>query len=41
MDQRREKEGMIILSHFDKIYVTHNPKVWNGSEKRKGGSGYS
>ena len=41
MDQRREKEGVVILSHFDKIYATHMSKVGNGSEKRKRGSGYS
>ena len=26
MDQRREKEGVVILSHFDKIYATHHLK---------------
>ena len=42
MDQRREKEGVVILSHFDKIYVCNSlAKVGNGSEKRKRGSGYS
>ena len=42
MDQRREKEGVVILSHFDKIIICNShPKVGNGSEKRKRGSGYS
>ena len=43
-DQRREKEGVVIHSH---LYIRHahlhnsHPKVGNGSEKRKRGSGYS
>ena len=42
MDQKREKEGVVILSHFDKIYVCNSlAKVRNGSQKRKRGSGYS
>ena len=40
MDQRKEKEGVIILSHFDKIYATHSLKL--GMDQRKGKeSGYS
>ena len=33
MDQRREKEGVVILSHFDKLYATHNLKL--GMDQRK------
>ena len=35
MDQRREKEGVVILSQFDKICATHFAKVGNGSCKRQ------
>ena len=44
MDQRREKRGSGYSSH---LYIRHahqhnsHPKVGNGSEKRKRGSGYS
>ena len=34
MDQRREKEGMVILSHFDKIYATHKLKMAGMDQKR-------
>ena len=34
------KEGVVILSYFDKL-CNSLPKVGNGSEKRKRGSGYS
>ena len=40
MDQRRENEGVIILSHFDKIYATHSLKLGK-DKRRKRGSGYS
>ena len=33
MDQRREKEGVVIHSHFDKIYATHQLKL--GMDKRR------
>ena len=39
--QRRENEGVVILSHFDKIYVTHLLKLGVGSKNRKRGSGYT
>ena len=33
MDQRREKEGIVILSHFDKMYATHRLKM--GMDQRR------
>ena len=33
MDQRREKEGVVILSHFDKICATHSLKL--GMDQRR------
>ena len=36
MDQR-EKEGVIILSHFDKIYATHNLKLGMDQRREKEG----
>ena len=41
MNQRREKEGVVIPTFDMHIYTTHHAKVGNGSEKRKRGSGYS
>ena len=41
MDQRREKEGVVILSHFDKIYATHQLKLGMDQRRVKRGSGYS
>ena len=38
MHQRKEKEGVFILRHH---LCNSPPKVWNGSENRKRGSGYS
>ena len=36
MDHRREKEGVVILSHFDKIIICNShPKVGNGSREEK------
>ena len=41
MDQRREKEGVVILSNFDMyIYVTHFLKL-GMDQKREKRSGYS
>ena len=37
MDQRREKEGVVILSHFDKIYGTHKLKLGMDQRKEKEG----
>ena len=37
MDQRREKEGVVILSHFDKIYATHFLKLGMNQRKEKEG----
>ena len=33
MDHRRGKEGVVILSHFDKIYATHSLKL--GMDQRR------
>ena len=33
MDQRREKEGVVNLSHFDTIYATHLLKL--GMDQRR------
>ena len=33
MDGKREKEGVVILSHFDKMYVTHFLKL--GMDQRR------
>ena len=35
MDQRREKEGVVILSHFDKINATHMLKLGMGKRREK------
>ena len=37
MDQRREKEGVVILSHFDKIYATHQLKLGMDQRREKEG----
>ena len=37
MDQRREKEGVVILSHFDKIYATHLLKLGMDQRREKEG----
>ena len=37
MDQGREKEGVIILSHFGKIYVTHILKLGMDQRREKEG----
>ena len=37
MDQRKEKEGVVILSHFDKIYATHSLKLGMDHTKEKEG----
>ena len=42
MDQRIEKEGVVILSHFDKIYATHFLKFGMDQQRQKEGVvGYS
>ena len=41
MDQRKEKEGVVILSNFDMhIYVTHSLKLGIDQRKERG-NGYS
>ena len=37
MNQRREKEGVVIPTFDMHIYTTHMTKVGNGSDKRKKG----
>ena len=37
MDQRREKEVVVILSHFDKIYATHCLKLRMDQVREKEG----
>ena len=37
MDQQRQKEGVVILSHFDKIYVTHSLMLRIGQRREKEG----
>ena len=38
MDQRREKEGVVILSHFDMhVYVTHILKLGMDHRREKEG----
>ena len=37
MDQRREKEGVVIISHFDKIYATHILKLGMDQKREKEG----
>ena len=37
MDQKREKEGAVILSHFDKIYATHRLKLGMDQRREKEG----
>ena len=37
MDQRREKEGVVIISHFDKIYATHQLKLGMYQRREKEG----
>ena len=37
MDQRREKEGVAIPSHFDNIYATHFLKLGMDQRREKEG----
>ena len=37
MNQRREKEGVVIPTFDMHIYTTHSTKVGNESDKRKKG----
>ena len=37
MDQKREKEGAVILSHLDKIYATYPLKLGMDQRREKEG----
>ena len=35
IDQEREKEGVVILSFYDKVYATHHLKMGMDREEKK------